>query len=446
MIIDYQTLNDLEIFRVAEDGASLFDTLDKTTTAGGKYLLRQKYQNPLSSKEQICATQQTVAFLSERLHQWQFPFSDSSLKSIDNYITSNINPVKPTTPLSLFLQGINCYFLDREAFRYLKESIVEIAGFTNHFVDFFESKNPVEFPKHLQNLFQNIKSISTAKPIAQLTGIIQKRQRLSFTSIFSFDYQLRVSHKNQLQQAVRIAYELDTLLSMAKATKEFGFNFPEIVDDGETRVEVVGLFHPLLKNPVPYNFSIPHQKNFIFLTGPNMAGKTTYLKSMGIAVFLAHLGMSVPAKSMRVNHFDSLITSLSVNDNMFKGYSYFYSEVKRVKQVAELLNQGKTAFVLFDELFKGTNVKDAYDATVLIISGLVEWRQSTFILSSHLSEVESQIKHFPEVVFFFFESEMQNGKPLFNYKIKEGVSDTRLGLTIIENEGIMELLKNPNKL
>jgi DNA mismatch repair ATPase MutS len=117
-----------------------------------------------------------------------------------------------------------------------------------------------------------------------------------------------------------------------------------------------------------------------------------------------------------------------------------------VKQVAELLNQGKTAFVLFDELFKGTNVKDAYDATVLIISGLVEWRQSTFILSSHLSEVESQIKHFPEVVFFFFESEMQNGKPLFNYKIKEGVSDTRLGLTIIENEGIMELLKNPNKL
>ena len=243
---------------------------------------------------------------------------------------------------------------------------------------------------------------------------------------------------------IHFIYELDVLVAMASAIEEYKLVFPEIIDSGKPEMKVEGLYHLFLKNPVGNSTEIRSGKNFLFLTGPNMSGKTTFLKSCGIAVFLAHLGMGVPAKSMRLTTFQSIFSSLNASDNLSMGYSYFYSEVVRIKTAAENLHKNDRSFMIFDELFKGTNVKDALDGSMLVIQGLVKWETGLFILSSHLLELESEIRKYPNVFFQHFDSDVVNGKPSFNFGLYDGISKERLGLLILKNEKIGELLDPGN--
>ncbi len=96
-------------------------------------------------------------------------------------------------------------------------------------------------------------------------------------------------------------------------------------------------------------------------------------------------------------------------------------------------------------MFKGTNVKDAFDGSLLIIRKLVKWRSSFFILSSHLLELGNEIKELEQVRFMCFDSKVENGKPFFNFKVKEGLSDERLGLIILKDEEVFKMLDPENR-
>lgn len=181
-----------------------------------------------------------------------------------------------------------------------------------------------------------------------------------------------------------------------------------------------------------------------------MAGKTTFLKSIGICVYLAHLGMAVPAEKLSLPLFDAICSSLSVLDNIEKGHSYYYTEVSRVKVVAQNLHDGKHLFVLFDELFKGTNIKDAFDGSSLVIRGFLRFPESSFLVSSHLVELKERLdKELSSnenqtggntIQYVYFESSVIDGKPQFSYRLRPGASDQRLGLLILRSEGIEGLL------
>lgn len=108
-----------------------------------------------------------------------------------------------------------------------------------------------------------------------------------------------------------------------------------------------------------------------------MSGKSTFLKTIGLHIYLAHLGFPVPAKKLKISIFDGLFTTINLADNLNLGYSHFYSEVKKVKDIVLKINSKKNLIVIFDELFRGTNVKDAYDASLIIISTLAKIRDLT---------------------------------------------------------------------
>jgi DNA mismatch repair ATPase MutS len=129
---------------------------------------------------------------------------------------------------------------------------------------------------------------------------------------------------------------------------------------------------------------------------------------------------------------------MSPTDNLNAGYSYFYSEVRRIKEAVVKLKENNRMFIMFDELFRGTNVKDAYDCSVLVIAGLQQYASSLFILSSHLTELANSMENYTTVSYRSMESSVENGKPVFSYKLKEGVSKERLGLVILENERIFD--------
>src|ERR1700742_2411592 len=114
------------------------------------------------------------------------------------------------------------------------------------------------------------------------------------------------------------------------------------------------------------------------------------MRSLGVGALLAHLGMGVPAVALRTSFLQGVITNMQVEDNILRGESYFFAEVQRMKQTAEKLSQHEPHLVLMDELFKGTNVHDAYECTKAVIEGLLHHPNHLMILSTHLYEVAQQ--------------------------------------------------------
>ncbi|HXL56997.1 MAG TPA: hypothetical protein VN958_12105, partial [Chitinophagaceae bacterium] len=120
----------------------------------------------------------------------------------------------------------------------------------------------------------------------------------------------------------------EAYLSIGKAIAKHGFSFPTFTDRDLSFKE---LYHPLIKQSVKNSLTI--NSNVILLTGPNMSGKSTFLKAVGLSVYLGHIGLGVPAVKAEIPYFDSISIAINLNDNILSGYSHFMSEVKNLKQV-----------------------------------------------------------------------------------------------------------------
>ena len=189
-----------------------------------------------------------------------------------------------------------------------------------------------------------------------------------------------------------------------------------------------------------YDLVMNPQHNFLFLTGANMAGKSTLIKAIGSAVFLAHVGMGVPAAHMKLTLFDGLLSNINVVDNIAKGESFFYNEVQRIKNTIQKINDGRKWLVLIDELFKGTNVQDAMKCSSAVIKGLIKMKNSLFILSTHLYEIGDELKNYPNITFRYFETNEKDDQLEFSYQLKEGISNDRFGYLILKKEKVVEML------
>lgn len=173
-----------------------------------------------------------------------------------------------------------------------------------------------------------------------------------------------------------------------------------------------------------------------------MAGKSTFMKAVGLAVYLAHLGFPVPAEKMRTTVYNGMISTINLSDNINLGYSHFYTEVSRVKEAVLKIKERGRMFVIFDELFRGTNVKDAFDASLLIIESFSKIPGSSFFISTHITEIAEELKNDENILFRYLDSELVDGSPIYSYKLLTGVSHERLGMLILKNENIIEILNS----
>lgn len=238
-------------------------------------------------------------------------------------------------------------------------------------------------------------------------------------------------------------YLLDVYMAVANVAKERGFVFAKAHPNDKNTLVMKGAFHPFLTNPVGNTITVDENSNVIFLTGANMAGKSTFMKSFGITVFLAHVGFPVPAKEMEFSVQNGMFTTINLPDNLSMGYSHFYAEVLRVKKVAQQVRQTQHLIVVFDELFRGTNVKDAYDATVAVTEAFAGIRNCTFIISTHIIEAGEVLKErCDNINFVYLPTKMEGSKPVYTYTLAPGITDDRHGMMIVNNEHIIEIIKN----
>jgi DNA mismatch repair ATPase MutS len=261
----------------------------------------------------------------------------------------------------------------------------------------------------------------------------------------SIDRMLRLHERETIERLVTLIFEADALLAMADASSQPGFVMPE-VRDGSLHVLADGLFHPFVKGAVSNPLRIDQERRLLFLTGPNMAGKTTYLRACGTALYLAHLGMGVPAQSFRFSPCESLFSAITIHDDVRRGVSFFRAEAMRVKAIAQAVADGRRVIALIDEPFKGTNVKDAIDASRAIHERLASADESVFLVSSHLIELGDAMIATGQADLRHFEAGENEGRLQFDYVLRSGISDQRLGVRVLREEGIFDLLdRDPDR-
>ncbi|WP_158825807.1 MutS-related protein [Mucilaginibacter lacusdianchii] len=433
-IIDNQTLTDLA---VADRNTDSVMGLFKPVTFGGKQLLTDWFNMPLQEASLI---NDRITIIRD-IHQsmYEFPFSKDDLDFIEHYLRQE-NYTKSTT----VLHTVQSYL--RHLYRPPHEHYILARGvkLVLHTIHVLQQDLAKASAMHSSDIFLRYRlfiSDTINHPSFAAVKPLLSRKTLTYSELLQCDYLFHYQEKEKIKTMLNLIYQLDIFCAAAHTAEQLGFCYPEIDFKTDSSLEVRGLFHPLIKNPVKNDVDFGDGINMCFLTGANMAGKSTFIKSTAICVLLAHMGFPVPATYMRTNIFNGLITTINLADNLSQGYSHFYSEVLRVKQVAQKIKESEKLVVVFDELFRGTNVKDAFDSSVAIIKAFSKIKKCVFIISTHITEVAHELKDCENISFKCIRTQLQNGTPQYTYKLEDGVTDERLGYWIVQNENIVELIE-----
>jgi Mismatch repair ATPase (MutS family) len=424
LVIDKQTLDDLNVFGKRD---SVYTIFNHTYTRGGAALLEQFFRYPLSDAARINERSRLIRYFID--NAIAFPFRSELFDAAEQYLDDTDERSRLTYGENNLGRKFNSMIGADTEYQQKVKGITAI----------------VEILLTLQSFIETV--AIDVQEIKQLLRDIPLPETLPFKPDYKkaveYDRLLRFQHREPIKKILHHIYALDVYISVAGVAVQRGFVFPTALDADKHILNVEGLYHPKLSNPVANNLHMAPGSNIVFLTGANMAGKSTFMKSLGIALFLAHTGFPVPAKKMEFSVCDALLTTINLPDDLNMGYSHFYTEVLRVKKMALQLARSKNLFIIFDELFRGTNVKDAYEATVAITAAFAASKNCNFVVSTHIMEAgETLMKQCDNINFLYLPTRMQGETPVYTYTLEKGITEDRHGMIIINNEGILDILQN----
>ena len=437
-IIDKQTLDDLNIFgkRGRDSIYSMFNT---TRTRGGARVLEEMFLYPLSDETKINKRGSIIRFFQES--GMTFPFRGESFDTIEHYL-SNTDSRTRLAPEDNTLQRKLKGAMGADAdYEQLQKGVFATIEIVNRLVEFIASMEGNGESGPYREEVEEMRRLARDPEFAPL---LEERgaRKLSYARTASLDALLRFRTREKLQRLLYWIYNLDVYLAVAAVAARRGFVTARALPAGENTLKVIEVYHPGVKNAVANSLSVDRSSNVMFLTGANMAGKSTFMKTLSVAVFLAHVGFPVPAREMEFSVLDGMYTTINLPDNLSMGYSHFYAEVLRVKKVAEQLGQSKHLLVIFDELFRGTNVKDAYDATVAITGAFSGKRDCLFVISTHIIEAgETLGESCDNIRFVYFPTVMEGSAPRYTYTLADGITSDRHGMMIINNEQVIDIIR-----
>jgi len=257
---------------------------------------------------------------------------------------------------------------------------------------------------------------------------------------FFFTYRLELVKKEMahlLPRWLHAWHELEALNSLANfAYLNPQYTFPALMPE-QGRLAARNLGHPLLRPGVKVcnDFELNHDQRIVILTGSNMAGKSTFLRTVGINLVLAFAGAPVNADSLRTSLF-RLFTCIKVSDSVQDGLSYFYAEVKRLQSLrAATKEDGLPVLFLIDEIFRGTNSRERLIGSRSYIRALSE-TTSVGLIATHDLELIKLSDEIEGVTNHHFREEVHDGRMVFDYRLRPGPCPTTNALTIMRLEGL----------
>ena len=422
---DEQTIEDLGIFGKQNSGG-IFDLYNSAHTRGGEEKLKELFRKPLSNKQAINLRSNIIKQFAEM--KTVFPFSGTAFDMAEKYLIN----AKAT--------GGQLTSLNEKEMQNGVTAVIEITWAAKEFISLPEIANLTAWKAERDAI-----SSLLADPAFEPALRAKPQGKLTYSATTAYDILFRVREHEKITELLDHIYMIDVYISVALVAAKRNFSFAEALEKGACQLRLEGVYHPELKTPVANTVVMNPGQNVIFLTGANMAGKSTILRAISTAVYVAHMGFPVAVSSMSFSVMDGVYTTINLPDKLGIGASHFYVEVLRVKKMATELSQGKSLFVLFDELFRGTNVKDAHEASVAVISAFAKKQTSMFIISSHIVEAAEELKKKVNIGFQYLPTIMEDKIPKYTYTLRPGVTDDRHGMIIIRNERILEILENGKK-
>ena len=475
---------DLDIF----GEHSLFQNLNRTATFIGKKILAEKMLK-LSPNDEIRSNHKAIQELSEKLDWRQefLAFAKISNDSQSNYDTLLKWSVFNSTPLSkvtvflsyflpiLFLVTLIGYIITSNTTfasvlsylfvlnlivlgRFTKRIQLEIANSSNidktihqyslllnkieeeTFVSeklinlqqklTFKKENASDHFKKLSSLFSNMDTIGNL-----VTAIVFNGTFLFNLHVFKSLVQWKTEHADALENWLGVIGEFEMLNSLANMS----YNNPDFVYptlNTNFEIDFSNLSHPLLNENSRIGNDVRfHPESFMILTGSNMSGKSTFLRSLGINMVLTGMGSAVCASQANVHPLPVLV-SMRLSDSLSDSESYFFAEIKRLKQIMDEL-ETQPAFVLLDEILRGTNSDDKRNGTIEVVKKVIG-KKAIGAIATHDIEVCLTTNDYPNTLTNkCFEVEIVNNDLHFDYKLREGICKNRSATFLMKKMGVI---------
>ncbi|MDQ2087268.1 hypothetical protein RBH29_12620 [Herbivorax sp. ANBcel31] len=488
--VNHQYSYDLDVF----GHASLYQWISEAFTYTGKHFLKNVLINPVKKIEEIRKRQSSILELADNL-DWRQNFlaSGSFIKNENKspeslikwaekitrlfektWVRVGIKMMSTVTVLSiLFTFLIHVYFIYL-AFGMLFINailfLLELKYYSNVFEVAIKNKNTISVYKDLLNKIENesfkseyineiksnlldSKKNSTSKQIKKLS-IIVEMMSLKYSNVFYliinlfflWDYHCivalekwkRKSGKN-IRKWVEGIGKFEELLSFSNIPYENSkWAIPKFVEKKHTFL-AKEMGHPLLhpEERICNNLSINGFGNILLITGSNMSGKSTLLRTVGINLVLAYSGAPVCAKDFTCSVMD-VYTSMRVNDNLEKKISSFYAELLKIKTIVEAANKDNSILFLLDEIFRGTNTKDRHLGAKAVLKKLGQIGAIGLVSTHDLELGELEEDKEINVKNYHFTEKYINEKIIFDYKLYPGISKTTNAIYLMKMVGISD--------
>ena len=476
---------DLDIF----GQGSLFQYLNRTFTIVGRNLLAERLLNLDFNKNDIDDRQEAIRELSPEINWRQnvmatayaSPVSADDNKKIEGWLDKPIYflnrtfykillvvlPSVTITFLFLLLLGISHYSwftlfaiiqllvsglllkkTNKEQ-RMVSEGLRVLKNYSK-VLQLIEEKS---FNSILLNKFKSdikTKNESAGKAFSKLIKVIDAFDTrlnlfmgavLNATLMWDLYSMIRLElwkrkYGSNVKKWLRVMAEFDVLCSMANFSyNNPDYNFPFVSNN--TILESYELGHPLIpsKGRINNDFIIKKSGEMIIVTGANMAGKSTFLRTIGVNLIIAMNGMPVCAKEFKFRITD-IFSGMRTADSLKENESYFYAELKRLKHIVEKLKEGTSSFILLDEILKGTNSIDKAKGSWKFVEHLIELKATGVIATHDLSLCDLEAKYPDKIINKCFEVQIDKNKIKFDYKLHSGVTQNMNASLLMQQMGI----------
>lgn len=283
--------------------------------------------------------------------------------------------------------------------------------------------------------------IKLAVLFARLDSIFNAFGAIVFNGLFLFHFhvlyfllQWKKRHAQDIVHWLDAVAEFDAISSLANFSyNNPGYAFPELNNNYE--VQFTGLSHPLLREEGRVSNDVDFTNNFMILTGSNMSGKSTFLRSLGINMVLAGAGAPVCASSANIHPMQVLV-SMRLSDSLSDSESYFFAEVKRLRYIIDRLETG-SGFVLLDEILRGTNSEDKRTGSIKVIEKMIALN-AVGAIATHDIEVCNIVEQHPgKLSNHCFESQIVDDELFFDYRLREGICRNKSATFLMEKMGVI---------
>ena len=436
MPIDPRTLHDLDIFSTAAPGGvTIFGLVNRAKSRAGSEHLRQRLASPLVDVDQIVALQCAHRELSEELADFRRAFDIANTDAVEAYLGSRWQVPAKSGYLSRAAQSLWLSVVYTAYWRELEGAHARVAALLGAAMDLERRLSGMKSDR----LRRHGEALKVLLESPTATDLLRHSTRRAGPARVAFDSIARGEAQATISAIINEIGSIEAAWSIAAATVEHGWAYPR----PSGRLRVVGLVHPfVMVDAVPNDLDLGPEIRACFVTGPNMAGKSTFLKAMGVAMLLAHIGAGVPAVAMDFPVVGTIFSSVQITDSIAGGESFYLAEVRRIRALATALADHAAAFAVIDEPFRGTNVHDASEATLAVLTRLAHRSGVLVFVASHIGEIGALVDANPHIRAIHFAADTSEVVPRFDFRVRNGVSLQRLGMTLLRQEQVLDILES----